>query len=92
MCNCFLFQYATLGNNTDFNSIMQIVAVAAGSNSTTANISVIDDDIPEGDEMFNITLSLPSSLNGAGVVLANNNDIVSATGIIIDNNYSESCC
>ena len=56
------------------------------------NIPVTDDDIAEGDEMFNITLSLPSSLNGAGVVLASDNDIVSATGIIIDNNYSESCC
>ena len=87
-----MFQYTTLGNNTDFNSTMQTVAVAAGSNNTTANISVIDDGIPEGDEMFNITLSLPSSLNGAGVVLASDNDIVSATGTIIDNNYSESCC
>ena len=91
MCNCFLFQYTTLGNNTDFNSTMQTVAIAAGSNSTTVNIPVIDDAIPEGDEMFNITLSLPSSLNGAGVVLANNNDIVSATGIIIDTT-SESYC
>ena len=70
---------------------MHTVTIAAGANSTTVNISVIDDDIVEADEMFNITLSLPSSLNGAGVVLANDDDIVSATGIIIDTT-SESYC
>ena len=70
---------------------MHTVTIAAGANSTTVNISVIDDDIVEADEMFNITLSLLSSLNGAGVVLANDNDIVSAIGIIIDTT-SESYC
>ena len=70
---------------------MHTVTIAAGANSTTVNISVIDDDIVEADEMFNITLSLLSSLNGAGVVLANDNDIVSVTGIIIDTT-SESYC
>ena len=81
----------TLGNDVDFNSTMQTVTITAGANSTTVNIPVIDDDIVEADEMFNITLSLPSSLNGAGVVLANDNDIVSATGIVIDTT-SESYC
>ena len=70
---------------------MQTATIINGTNSTTVNIPVIDDDIVEGNEMFNITLSLPSSLNGAGVVLANDNDIVSATGIIIDTT-SESYC
>ena len=70
---------------------MHTVTIINGTNSTTVNIPVIDDDIVEGDEMFNITLSLPSSLNGAGVVLANDHDIVSATGIIIDTT-SESYC
>ena len=87
-----LFQHiTTLGNDVDFNSTMQTVTIINGTNSITVNIPVIDDDIVEGDEMFNITLSLPSSLNGAGVVLANDNDIVSATGIIIDTT-SESYC
>ena len=63
---------------------MQTITIVAGTNSTTANIPVNRDDVPEGDEMFNITLSLPSSLNGAGVILANDNAIVSATGAIID--------
>ena len=67
---------------------MQNIKIVAGTNSTTVNISVNDDDIPEGDEMFTITLSLLSSLNDAGVVLANNNTIVSATGIIIDSSES----
>ena len=93
-----LFQHiTTLGNDVDFNSTMQTVTIINGTNSTTVNIPVIDDDIVEGNEMFNITLSLPSSLNGAGVVLANDSDIVSATGIIIDttiiiNTTSESYC
>ena len=93
-----LFQHiTTLGNDVDFNSTMQTVTIINGTNSITVNIPVIDDDIVEGDEIFNITLSLPSSLNGAGVVLANDNDIVSATGIIIDttiiiNTTSESYC
>ena len=87
-----LFQHiTTLGNDVDFNSTMQTVTIINGTNSTTVNIPVIDDDIVEGDEMFNITLSLPSSLNGTGVVLASDNDIVSATGIIIDTT-SESYC
>ena len=76
--------YTALGNNTDFNSTMQTVTIVAGTNSTTVNIPVNEDDIPEGNEMFTITLFLLSSLNGAGVVLADDNDIVSATGIIID--------
>ena len=67
---------------------MQTVTIAAGTNSTTVNIPVSDDGIPEGDEMFNITLSLPSLLNGARVVLANDNAIVTATGIIIDSSES----
>ena len=93
-----LFQHiTTLGNDVDFNSTMQTVTIINGTNSATVNIPVIYDDIVEGDEMFNITLSLPSSLNGAGVVLASDNDIVSATGIIIDttiiiNTTSESYC
>ena len=84
-----LLFYTALGNNyTDFNSTIQTIAIAAGTNSTTVNISVNDDDIQEGDEMFTITLSLPPSLNGAGVVLANDNVIVSATGTIIDSSES----
>ena len=63
---------------------MQTVTIVAGTNRTTANIPVSRDNIPEVDEMFTITLSLPSSLNAAGVVLVNNNTIISATGIIID--------
>ena len=65
---------------------MQTATITNGTNGTTVNIRVTDDDIVEGDEMFNITLSLPSSLNGAGVVLASDNAIASTTGVIIDTN------
>ena len=82
----------TLGNDVDFNSTMHTVTIAAGDNSTTVNITVIDDDIVEADEMFYITLSLPSSLNGAGVVLPSNNAIASAAGVIIDTNSELYCC
>ena len=88
-----LFQHIiTLGNDVDFNSTMQTVTIFNGTFSTTVNIPVIDDDIVEGDEMFNITLSLPSSLNGAGVVLASDNAIASTTGVIIDTNSKLYCC
>ena len=87
-----MFQHiTTLGNDVDFNSTMHTVTIFNGTNSTKVNIPVTDDDIAEGNEMFNITLCLPSSLNGAGVRLANDNNIVSATGIIIDTT-SESYC
>ena len=68
----------------DFNFTMQTIKIAAGTNNSIVNIPVNEDDIPEGDEIFNITLSLPPSHNDIGVVLVNNNDIVSATGTIID--------
>ena len=83
--------YTALGNNTDFNPTMQTVTIVAGTNSTTVNIPVDEDDIQKGNEMFTIILSLLSSLNSAGVVLVNDNAVVGATGIIIDST-SESCC
>ena len=76
----------------DFNSVMQNVTITAGTNSTTVNISVNRDNILEGDEVFNITLSLPPSRNGAGVVLANDNAVVSATEIIADSTSESYCC
>ena len=55
---------------------MQIVTIPAGSNSSTVNITVMDDDLIEGDEMFIMKMHAPASLaTGA---------ITEATGIIID--------
>ena len=67
-----------LGNKIDFNSTTQNIIITAGTNSSTVNITVIDDDIVEGDETFTINLNVPVSpgiLAGA---------ITMATAVIID--------
>ena len=57
---------------------MQTAMITAGTNSSTVNITVVNDHIVEGDEMFNMTLNVPT-LPGikAGA-------ITMATGTIID--------
>ena len=68
----------TTGNKVDFNSTTQNVIIAAGTNSSTVNITVIDDDIVEGDETFTMNLNVPVSpgiLAGATTM---------ATAMIID--------
>ena len=67
-----------IGNNIDFNSTTQTAIIAAGTNSSTVNITVINDDIVEGDEMFNMTLNVPTL---PGVIAG---PITMATGIIND--------
>ena len=41
---------------------MQTIAIVAGTNSSTVNIPVINDNIVEEDETFSMSLSVPSSL------------------------------
>ena len=65
---------------TDFNSTMQTVKLSAGSNISSMNISVKDDNIVEGNETFSIRLAIPSSL-GPGIITGT---ITSATATIID--------
>ena len=69
-----------LGN--DFNSATQAVAITAGTNSSVVNIPVTDDDIVERDEIFIMSLTVPSSL-GPGITTG---AITSATVTIIDTN------
>ena len=68
-----------IGNSVDFNYAMQTVTIAAGTNSSTVNITVMDDDIVEGDEMFTMTLDVLATSPGiiAGA-------ITMATATIID--------
>ena len=40
---------------------MQTTVITAGTNSSTVNIAVIDDNIVEGDEIFTINLNVPIS-------------------------------
>ena len=68
----------TIGNKVDFNSTTQNVIITAGTNSSTVNIAVINDNIVEGDETFTMNLNVPASpgiLAGAVTV---------ATAMIID--------
>ena len=64
----------------DFNTSPLTTTIPAGATNTTVRVAVTNDNIVEGDEMFNMSLNVPSSL-GPGVVAGS---ITSATGIIID--------
>ena len=71
----------------DFNSSIQTVTIAAGFNISTMNIPVTNDDIVEGGETFNMSLSVPFSL-GPEITTGT---ITSAIVTIIDTT-SEYCC
>ena len=64
----------------DFNTTPLIAMIPAGATDTTVRVAVTNDNIVEGDEMFSISLNVPSSL-GPGVVAGS---ITNATGSIID--------
>ncbi|XP_065918207.1 adhesion G-protein coupled receptor V1-like isoform X2 [Dysidea avara] len=64
----------------DFNSTPLIATIPAGATNTTVRIPVMSDNIAEGDEMFSMSLNIPSSL-GPGIVAGS---VTSATGIIVD--------
>ena len=54
--------------------------IPAGATNTTVRVAVINDNIVERDEMFSMSLNVPSSL-GSGIVAGS---ITNATGSIID--------
>ena len=66
------------GGNVDFNSTTQTATITAGTNNSTINITVINDDIVEGNETFNMTLDVPTS---RGIIAG---AITRATVTIID--------
>ena len=68
------------GNGIDYDSNPIIASFNAGANITTINIPVINDNITEETETFDLTLTIPLSLSGQ-VVLGN---ISRAIGKIID--------
>ena len=57
---------------------MQTAVITAGTNSSTVNIAVVNDDIVEGDETFTMNLNVPFS---PGIVAG---AITMATVTIID--------
>ena len=84
MCNTTIL---IAGNNIDFNSAMQTVTITSGSNSSTINIAVINDNIVEGDETFTMKLNVPASL-GPGITAGG---ISMATANIIDTSSRHKC-
>ena len=47
----------------DYDSTPLNATFTAGSNSTVVNVSVIKDDIAEGSETFDLSISISSSLS-----------------------------
>ena len=69
-----------LGNNIDFDSAQRIATISAGSTIGAVNIPVVNDNIVEGNETFNMSLTVPPSL-GPRIKA---DVITSATATIID--------
>jgi len=72
-------KYNCVGTS-DFTSTTLTAIISAGATTTTVRVPVMSDDIVEGDEMFSMSLNVPSSL-APGIVADN---VTNATGIIVD--------
>ena len=71
----------------DYNSTLVNVTFTAGSISAVANVPVIMDNIVEGPEIFDLSLDIPSSLQGQVIP----GTITKAIGSIIDNTSKKIC-
>ena len=65
----------------DYTSTPITATFTAGTTSTTIDVPVTRDNVAEGQELFDIGLTIPSSLSG-DVVLGS---VTAASGSIIDN-------
>ena len=65
---------------TDFTSTPLNATIPVNTTTTTVRVPVMSDNIVEGDETFNMSLNVPSSL-GPGIVAGS---VTSAIGIILD--------
>ena len=72
----------------DFNSTTQTVTITTGANGSMVNIPLINDDVVEGDEIFSMSLTVPSSL-GPGITTGSN---TSAILTIIDTTGKQYHC
>ena len=72
--------YFAAGGYVDFNSASQTISITAGTNSSIIGIAVINDNVVEGEEMFTMSLVIPSSL-GPGII---SGATAIATAFIID--------
>ena len=74
----FSSYFAASGGNVDFDSTTQTALITAGANSSTINITLRNDSIVEGDEIFTMNLMVPTS---PGITAG---DITMATATITD--------
>ena len=72
--------HALLIDGNDFTSTPLTATIPAGATTTIVRVPVMSDNIVEGDEMFSMSLTVPSSL-GPEIVAG---FVTSATGIIVD--------
>ena len=70
-----------LTGDVDFNTINQTVTFLSGITTSNVSISVFNDTIVEGDEMLDLTLTVPELFNGR--ISAGSRDV--AVGDITDN-------
>ena len=75
-----------LTGDVDFNTTNQTVTFPSGITTSNVSISVFNDTIVEGDEMFDLTLTVPELFNGR--ISAGNRDM--AVGDITDNTSESS--
>lgn len=68
------------GNNVDFDSTTQTTIITAGTNSSTVNVTVINDNIVEEDEMFTMYMSVSPSLGPSIITGA----VTNVTATIVD--------
>ena len=74
-------QFFFLSGDVDFNTTDQTVTFPSGIATSNVSISALNDTIVEGDEMFDLTLTVPELFNGR--ISAGNRDM--AVGEITDN-------
>ena len=72
LCFCFL--------GDDITSTPLVVTIPTGATTSIVRVPVMSDNIVEGVEMFNMSLTVSSTL-GPGIIAGS---VTSATGIIVD--------
>ena len=81
-----LVSFGRVGN-MDYDSTPLTAIFTAGSTRATVNVPVTNDNIVEGPETFDLTFTIPSSLEDQ--VIPGN--ITNATGNITDNTSKKIC-
>ena len=76
---CFIIYNKFIAGD-DFNTTPFTAIIPAGATNTTVTVTVTDDNIVEGDEVFSMSLTVPSYL-GPGIVAGL---VTNATVTIID--------